>query len=94
MTSTESSAWSEYKWREDILRYQLRVKAETIKRLATKLEYLGDFPADTPCKLSQLIRYSTEIIGQHLDSTPHDQLMNVNLLLCSIAAGARQNALV
>lgn len=89
MTSTESSAWSEYKWRERILRYQLRVKAETIKRLATKLEYLGDFPADTPCKLSQLIRYSTEIIGQHLDSTPHDQLMNVNLLLCSIAEHLR-----
>lgn len=89
MPATGSSPWSEDNWREDILRYQLRVKAETIKRLAAKLEHIGDFPTETPNKLSQLIRDSAQLVGQHLDTTPADQLMNVNLLLCSIAEHLR-----
>ncbi|MFH1370611.1 MAG: hypothetical protein ABII09_04925 [Planctomycetota bacterium] len=78
MTLAESLTWSENDWREKILRYQLRVKAETIKRLAVKLEHAGDFPTNTPVKLSQLIRYSAEIIGQYLENTPPDQLVNYN----------------
>ena len=89
MPPTESSTWSEEIWRENILRYQLRVKADTIERLATKLEHAGDFPTDTPAKLSQLIRHSAHILGKHLDSTPTDQLINVNFLLCSIAEHLR-----
>jgi hypothetical protein len=81
--------WSEDNWRENILRYQLRVKAEVIKRLAAKLEYIGGFPTETPCKLSQLIGHSADIISQNLETTPADQLMNVNFLLCSIAEHLR-----
>lgn len=89
MALAESSTWSEDSWRENILRYQLRVKADTTKRLATKLEHLGDFPSETPTNLSQLIRNSADLIGRHLDTTPADQLMNVNLLLCSIGEHLR-----
>jgi len=89
MPQTMSPTWSEDKWRESILRYQLRVKADTIERLATKLEHAGDFPTDTPAKLSKLIRHSAQILGEHLPTTPPDQLINVNFLLCSIAEHLR-----
>ncbi len=89
MPPTGSSTWSENHWRENILRSQLQVKAETIKRLAAKLEYIGDFPTETPTNLSRLIRDSAQLVGQHLDTTPADQFMNVNFLLCSIAEHLR-----
>ena len=89
MPPTGSSTWSEDKWRESILRYQLGVKAETITRLAVKLEHAGDFPTDTPSKLSQLIRHSAKILCSNLETTPPDQLKNLNVLLCSIAEHLR-----
>lgn len=90
MPPSGSATWSsEGKWRENILRYQLRIKAETIKRLAQKLEHIGDFPTDTPCTLSKLIRHSADVVGQHLPTTPPDQLIRVNVFLCSIAEHLR-----
>ena len=89
MPPAEPPEWSEDDWRESILRYQLRVKATTIKRLATKLEHAGDFPTDTPAKLSRLIRHSVEILSNNLETTPSDQLKNVILLLCLIAEHLR-----
>lgn len=89
MPPTESPTWSEEDWRESILRHQLGVKAETITRLARKLEHIGDFPTDTPSKLSQLIRHSAKILSNNLETTPSDQLKNLNVLLCSIAEHLR-----
>ena len=89
MPATRSSQFSEEEWRETILRYHLRVRAESIKRLASKLEYVGDFPAETPRKLSKLIKHSADVIGQNLSITPADQLKHVNFLLCAIAAHLR-----
>ena len=81
--------WSEHTWRKKILDCQLCVKAEAIKRLAQKLEHGGDFPTDTPKKLSQLIKHTAGLIGQYLPATPSDQLRNVNWLLCEMAAHLR-----
>jgi len=89
MPSVSSPTWSEDFWRENILRYQLRAKGETIERLATKFEYAGDFPTDTPVSLARLIKHTAHVLVDHLPTTPPDQLMHVNLLLCSIAEHLR-----
>lgn len=89
MQSVVSPTWSEDNWRENILRYQLRAKGETIERLAAKFEYAGDFPTDTPVSLSRLIKNTAHVLVDHLPTTPPDQLMHVNLLLCSIAEHLR-----
>lgn len=81
--------WSEDDWCQSILRYELVVKAEIIERLAVKLEHAGDFPTETPSKLSQLIKCSAKIIKDYLEATPSDQLKNLNVLLCSIAEHLR-----
>ncbi|MCK4790996.1 MAG: hypothetical protein KAV87_45105 [Desulfobacteraceae bacterium] len=89
MPSIDAPPWSEDNWRESILRYQLRVKGETIERLAEKFEYAGDFPTDTPVSLARLIKHTAHVLVDHLPTTPPDQLMHVNLLLCSIAEHLR-----
>jgi len=89
MPATGAPTWSEDRWRENILRYQLRLRAESIRRLATKLEHAGDFPTDTPPKLARLIKHSAEVVGQYLSASPADQLTHVNFLLCSIAEHLR-----
>jgi len=89
MPATGAPTWSEDRWRENILRYQLRLRAESIKRLATKLEHSGDFPTETPKKLAQLIKHSADVVGGHLVTAPADQLRHVNLLLCLIGEQLR-----
>ena len=84
MPNTLAPTWSEDRWRENILRYQLRLRAESVKRLAAKLEHSGDFPTETPKKLAQLIKHSADVVGRHLVTAPADQLRHVNLLLCLI----------
>jgi len=89
MPSVNSPKWSEDIWRKNILLYQLRAKGETIERLAEKFEYAGDFPTDTPVSLARLIKHTAHVLVDHLPTTPPDQLMHVNLLLCSIAEHLR-----
>ena len=89
MPATGAPTWSEDKWRENILRYQLRHRAESIKRLAMKLEHSGDFPTETPKKLAQLIKHSADVVGGHLVNAPADQLRHVNWFLCMIGEQLR-----
>lgn len=89
MNQEGPSEWSEGRWRDEILRRQVRLRCHTIENLAWNLENGGDFPTPTPQKLCALIRHTANVLKAHSEQTPSDQLANVNRFLCFTAEHLR-----
>ncbi len=89
MTATVTLPWTEETWRENILRRELRSRAESLTRLAIKLEDGEDFPTDTPPKLCQLVNHTARMLGKEISNVPVTHLKYISLLLCNIAEHLR-----